>query len=215
MMDQACNFPLPVIPISHSNTRNTDETLWCALESGDLQSFQAALANSGEDFDINQKVDGVTLLCKAVEHGHGEICDFLLQQKNIDVNKTNSKRETPLLVAVQQTHLEIARLLLKKGADVDKPSVDGSKEQDEELAVIHSCSGYGLAPIHQATYANCVDIVQLLIQFGCNVNNQQSKGYTPLFLAARLNCVPVAKVSTCSLTDFNSILSYRTYITHK
>jgi len=82
-----------------------------------------------------------------------------------DVNAKNRGGVTPLLMAADKGHKEIAELLISKGADVRR--------------------GY-VTPLHRAAYHGHKEIVELLIVAGADVNVKGSDG-TPLDWANRYN----------------------------
>jgi ankyrin repeat protein len=82
-----------------------------------------------------------------------------------DVNAMNRGGVTPLLMAADKGHKEIAELLISKGADVRR--------------------GY-VTPLHRAAYHGHKEIVELLIVAGADVNVKGSDG-TPLDWANRYN----------------------------
>ncbi|MFC1842303.1 ankyrin repeat domain-containing protein, partial [Candidatus Dependentiae bacterium] len=96
----------------------------------------------------------------------------LLQYKDIDVNKLSYgenelKRVSPLSLACYRGNIEVVKLLLQKGADVNKADKDGQ------------------TPLHEACSCFCgkLDIVKVLLQNGADVNKANKNGLTPLYWA--------------------------------
>ena len=82
-------------------------------------------------------------------------------------SRTNMYGDTALTLACKGGHKEVARLLLERGADVDKPAQ--SKRNALWMAV-----NYGHS-----------DLAELLVAKGADVDYQDDAGETPLMVAAR------------------------------
>ena len=78
----------------------------------------------------------------------------------------NSSQDTPLNIAAMFNNIDIVKLLVKAGADLDKANDD-----DE-------------TPLHSAVHLGNIKIVKILIDSGANINKRDSiDRYTPLHLA--------------------------------
>jgi ankyrin repeat protein len=73
--------------------------------------------------------------------------------------------KTPLLYAAREGHLDIAQLLLKAGAQLDKPDADG------------------VTPLLMALLNDQLPLAAFFIEQGANVNASDWYGQTPLFAA--------------------------------
>lgn len=83
-----------------------------------------------------------------------------------DLNpKDRREKRTPLILAVIDKKLEIVKLLIKNGADVNI--------QDK----------LGWSALHYAAQDYSLDIAKFLLENGALVNNQDENGNTPLFKA--------------------------------
>jgi hypothetical protein len=79
---------------------------------------------------------------------------------------------TPLMIASQQGHLDIARLLIQSGAAVD--SRDGS----------------GWTPLMLASFHGHLDVISLLLQSGTATESRTYWGHTPSILASHSDIAP-------------------------
>ena len=86
-----------------------------------------------------------------------------LLNEGADVNE--SGLASPLFYAIQSNHTDAARLLIERGADVDKASTWGT-------------------PIHEAARRGNAEIVGLLLEQGVDLSVTASKEMTPLHSAA-------------------------------
>ena len=79
---------------------------------------------------------------------------------------------TPLHSAVMNGHIEIARLLLQNGADVN------AKDND------------GYTPLHWAAFQGHIDILHLLVENGADLEAQENDGWRTLHFAADRGHLP-------------------------
>ena len=86
-----------------------------------------------------------------------------------DMNETVALLGRPLHVAVARGSVEIAKLLIDAGADVEAEAVKGQKKAH---------------PLHIAASFNRVAVAALLIERGAKVDSRDSQGRTPLMIAA-------------------------------
>ncbi|KAL3088493.1 hypothetical protein niasHS_009944 [Heterodera schachtii] len=112
-------------------------------------------------------------LIVSIMEGHTEIAALLLE-KGADVHQTTLGRVnnvtmaiTPLWIAVNMLHLELCRVLIAHGANVDLGS-DSS-----------------LTPLLLACDKGSTPIVTLLVENGANVNLGDSEGATPIMITSR------------------------------
>lgn len=129
---------------------------------------------------VNEKTSyGMTPLHIAASDGKKEIC-FLLIEHGAKTDE-NSEIGTPLIQAVIGGHCEIAKLLIEKGADINKPSKSDGK-----------------APLHWAVFYGRDDIVDLLVKQGAGINIKDKKGKTPLYY---VNNIPLFASNRKRITD--------------
>jgi ankyrin repeat protein len=115
---------------------------------------------------------GLNALHFAASSGAIDFCRIAIAQ--IDVNSMTLRGETALHFAASAGHLHITTYLLSKHAN------DQIKDKAGELALHRACK-YGHA-----------DVVRLLANF-YNVNQQTSKGLTPLLLAVEAGSPAIVK----------------------
>jgi ankyrin repeat protein len=108
-------------------------------------------------------------LLAAIIEGDLEKTRNLIDNEGEDVDKENIKC---LLFAVIKGHLEIAQLLINKGAHV-KISYDRTLTVD------------GSGPLMIAILNGQLEMVKLLVTAGSNVNERSRYGFTPLIMASK------------------------------
>lgn len=110
--------------------------------------------------------DGWTLLHLAAFFGHRELAAALLDRgASPAVFSRNAMANQPLHSAVAGRRLELVKLLLKRGADVNG-------------------SAQGLTPLHLAAHAGHEPLTGMLLAFGADTRLKDAAGHTPLQMAA-------------------------------
>ena len=111
----------------------------------------------------------------AIKNNNSKKVEELIDNKTVEekINfidtPINSSQDTPLNFAAIYNNIDIVKLLVKAGADLDKANDD-----DE-------------TPLHTAVHLGNIKIVKFLIDEGANINKRDSiDRYTPLHLA--LSC---------------------------
>lgn len=92
-----------------------------------------------------------------------------------DINAKDGEGFTPLMHAAGNGHKEIVELLLKRGAYAISTNRVGAN-------ALYEIVGY--SPVEKAREDNFIAIVNLLIDNGIDINNQDKAGMTPLMRAA-------------------------------
>jgi ankyrin repeat protein len=110
--------------------------------------------------------DGFTALALAAYFGHVEVVLYLLTRKaEVNAVANNAMRVMPLHSAVAGGHLQIARVLVAEGADVNAPQ------------------HMGWRPLHAAARRGDADIVSMLLEHGADPMLANDEGLTPLELS--------------------------------
>lgn len=80
-----------------------------------------------------------------------------------------------LFTAIEKQKSDIVRLLIQKGADVNK------------------VGGFGIKPIYRAAAFNSLEIVKLLVEGGADIQTAKENGWTPLIIAIQEKQYEIAK----------------------
>jgi len=99
-----------------------------------------------------------------------------LATNSCDLNQPDDAGRTPLHLAAARCRLDVATLLLDKGAKIDSRAAGGT------------------TPLHLAAQAGCEPVAALLISRGAKVNSQDDQGRTPLDRALQWNRTGVAEL---------------------
>lgn len=127
-----------------------------------------------EDIDINSIKDasGNTLLHIAVENMNIGVIEFLLKCNNVNTEIFNYFYEFPLDIAIKNGYLDIVKMFLVEGIDVNL-----SRNGKESF-------------LYSAVKFRRLDIIEILCSYGANIDDRCSfgveEGFTPLMLASKL-----------------------------
>jgi len=102
----------------------------------------------------------------------------MLDMKSIDVEAREGGREngdTCLLAAAEYGHLEICRLLIDKGADIEAKGWEG------------------MTPLHYAAANGHIEIARLLCDHGADIEARSYSGWRPLHFATRYDHISIVK----------------------
>jgi len=200
-----------------------------ATEFADLMTVRVLLKHK-VDVDAVTSA-GVSALHIAAKHGHVDIvAELLLHGAKIDVLANDAKGSSicPLLYAVENNHLAVVAKLRDAGANVNVgQSYCGRKQvtclhlaamrQNIEmvrhlLAVpgidVNACDSDNATALHIAARGGFVDVTELLIQHGVDVNigmsSGQSSNQTALHCAVRYRHVELACMLLAAGADVNA-----------
>lgn len=139
--------------------------LFSAAALGRLSDVQIALAEDPQRLDAYSS-DGYPALGLAAFLGRLEVAAWLLERgADASLASLNAMRVQPLHAAAAGKHLEIARLILAHGADVN------ARQQN------------GFAPLHAAAQNGQAELVRLLLDHGADPAQTTDDGRRPLDFA--------------------------------
>jgi len=153
------------------------------VQAGSFEDFFKAIAIDDapavadllrRGFDPNTiNTDGMPALLMAVRESSFKAATVLLESPKIKVDVRNASDESPLMLAALKGELELCRLLIKKGADINKP---------------------GWAPLHYAATNGHLAVMQLLLDNYAYIDASSPNGTTPLMMAAHYGTVEAVKL---------------------
>ncbi|XP_055631266.1 transient receptor potential channel pyrexia-like [Toxorhynchites rutilus septentrionalis] len=180
-----------------------ESLLHCAVRSNSLGCVQLLIA---EGLSVNMlDQNGSSPIHLAADLGHTQCLQALLESPEADPNmkvQFKDKETTALHLAADEGNLECITLLLSKGADSKAKNHRGftplhlaaraaSVESVEALLRIgnadpNTADADHRTPLHAAVGKSdlALDILDILISWGANVNHKDVYGFTALHLAA-------------------------------
>ena len=115
-------------------------------------------------FDPNTPNEyGVPGLLVALQSESPKCAMVLAKHPQTQVNVQNKVSETPLMLAAINNQLDLAKVLIERGADVNRP---------------------GWSPLHYAATRGHRDMMRLLLDHDAYIDSESANGTTPLMMAA-------------------------------
>jgi len=150
------------------------DDFFIAVKKDDAAAIRQ-LAQRG--FDLNTRnAEGEHALYLAIRDEAPQVADFLLSQKQVDVEARTGKDESPLMIAAIKGRLELAKRLIARKAEVNKT---------------------GWTPLHYAaSHAgdDSVAMVRLLLEHHAYIDAESPNKTTPLMMAAHYGSPAVVKL---------------------
>ena len=153
-----------------------------AFADAQLDLFRAARADnpSGVKSLIERGVNpnlrdehGQTALLVAMREPSPRVIDVMVASPKVDVDATNSKDETPLMIASIKGDQELVAKLLARDAAVNKT---------------------GWAPLHYAATNGHISVMKVLLDKHAFIDAQSPNGTTPLMMAAGYGSAEAVKL---------------------
>lgn len=148
------------IGYSLSNAGSYDDFI-TALHFDRPEVVEKLLVRGFDPNTPNEK--GVAGLLIAIHSESPKSAMVLAKHPQTQVNSQNSQGETPLMLAAINNQLDLAKVLIQRGADVNKP---------------------GWTPLHYAATRGHREMMRLLLDNEAYIDSESANGTTPLMMAA-------------------------------
>jgi ankyrin repeat protein len=148
------------IGYSLSNAGSYDD-FFRAIDNDQDYEVQRLLKRGFDPNTPNEK--GVPGLMVALQVPAPKTALVLAKHPSTKVEFSNTLGESPLMLAAINNHLELAKVLIARGADVNKP---------------------GWTPLHYAASKGHREMMRLLLDNDAYIDSESANGTTPLMMAA-------------------------------
>ncbi|MDA3957517.1 ankyrin repeat domain-containing protein [Oceanispirochaeta sp.] len=160
----------------------------------ELLLLTEAFLKQGGDFYIENN-SGETALSLAFEKGPDFVDSFLIDSV---LEKKDNLEYTPLFHAVLWEKPDVVRVIIDKGADINRKSLIGTTPLHEAVktgsleisgvllragADVNSTDFQGNTPLHEIVYWNSLNLAELLISSGADINRKNLEGRSPFYEA--------------------------------
>jgi hypothetical protein len=147
------------------------EDFFSAIKQDDAAQV-SALLNRGFDPNTSDP-SGSPGLILAMKESAFSVAKVLLNHPQTKVEVRNTTDESPLMLAALKGENELCQLMIRQGADVNKP---------------------GWAPLHYAATNGHLDIMRLLLDESAYIDAASPNNTTPLMMAARYGTPAAVKL---------------------
>jgi hypothetical protein len=172
----------------------SEEKFWEVIKLGNVEELKKI--NFLERHLESKDACSWTALHYAVWNGYESIVKLLLQE-GAYIEAVTKDGSSPFTIAVERSHLAVAKILLENGAKKDhknasgwtvlhwaaEGSFDTVKFLLDHKANIEATDGSGETPLHSAAECGEEDIVKLLLERGANYHATNKDNRTPAQLA--------------------------------
>jgi len=184
----------------HALDDNHSTPLHFASKDGNAETVRLLLEHGADVHALDN--NHATPLHFLSQHGDDGTARVMLEHHGAIVDARDDEDSTPLHVASECGNAKVARLLLEHGANIH---VRNKKDQtpqhllsttwsdktlDDDIDTIRFFLGHGVdvdavdnnhsTLLHRASYNGAVEVVQLLLECGANINARNKEGHTPL-----------------------------------
>ena len=147
------------------------EDFFSAVKRDDAAAVQTLLARGFDPDTVDPK--GLSALFLAVREPSLKVAETLIEWPRTNVETRTRDDESPLMMAALKGHLDLARKLIVRGADVNKT---------------------GWTPLHYAATGGHVAIIDLLLEHHAYIDAESPNGTTPLMMAAQYGSIEAVKL---------------------
>jgi hypothetical protein len=147
------------------------EDFFTAIKRDEPRAVQELLRRG---FDPNTpSPEGLHGLYLALREPSLKVAEVLIDWPKTHLEARTPEDESPLMMAALKGHAKLARKLIDKGADVNKP---------------------GWAPLHYAATGGHLEIMSLLLEHHAFIDAESPNGTTPLMMAAHYGTPAAVKL---------------------
>lgn len=173
-----------------------------AVNVDDVGAVRSLLA---QGFDPNAvDSEGNTALYLALRDNSLKVARLLIDDPHIHLNQLTPSDENALMIACLQGDLAIVKLMVEKGAEINKPGwtplsyaatrghADIVKYLLDHSAYIDAAAPNGSTALMMAAYFGYDSTVKLLLDEGADPKLKNAMGYTALTLATKMHHKDIA-----------------------
>ncbi|MBN2691157.1 MAG: ankyrin repeat domain-containing protein [Burkholderiaceae bacterium] len=173
-----------------------------AVNVDDVGAVRSLLAQGFDPNAVDSK--GNTALYLALRYKSLKVAKLLIDDPHIHLNQLTPSDENALMIACLQGDLGLVKLMVEKGAEINKPgwtplSYAATRGHTEIVKYLLDHSAYidaaapnGSTPLMMAAYFGYDSTVKLLLDAGADPKLKNAMGYTALTLATNMHHKDIA-----------------------
>lgn len=147
------------------------EDFFSAVKRDDAAAVRTLLARGFDPDTLDPK--GLSALYLAMREPSPKVAAALIDWPKTNVEIRTRADESPLMMAALKGHLDLARRLIERGADVNKT---------------------GWTPLHYAATGGHLAVIELLLEHHAYIDAESPNGTTPLMMAAQYGSIQAVKL---------------------
>jgi len=160
------------------------------IREGDYESCVELVTSLVESHtDLWARKYGYDSLCYSIKLNKPEIAKYILTTGCSVNNITCKKCDTPLHLAVKDYNLEIIKIILQKGGDVNFPDENG------ETPLMHACDNVN------------VECVKCFMENGADLQTQDNENKTVLYHAVLTKSLPLVEIILKYKPDKSNVIN--------
>ena len=202
------------MPSNSDNPNHIDKLI--TLPNGKIPSTIFLLEKGANiNSQASMKDHKRTALHNAVIRGDIEMVSFLIEHSDLNVNLSDSMNHTPLYYAIENGHVDIAKLITELPSYSMLPNPDDPNHIDKLITLFNgkiatttfllenganinsqaSVENHKKTLLHDAVIRGDTKMVELLVKYSdLNVNLTDSKNHAPLYYAISYGFVDIAEL---------------------
>lgn len=167
----------------------------------DFNIFETTIADNPKLLTATDKNQRYILHWAAVQ-GRERVAELLLKFENPPINELDDTQTSPLILATLKGNLNIVKMLVEKGADINQRNWQGHSSIQyacskgwkdvveyllEKGVDVNVVDNRGDSSLHRLASLGRIEILEMFLKYNPNVNCQNSEGNTPLHIACEDN----------------------------
>ena len=201
--------------------------LMLAAMNGNVAAVKLLL-DMGSDINAQIETNKNTALTLACFQGRQEVVQLLLERK-ANLEHRAKTGLTPLMEAANGGYVEVGKVLIEKGADVNAPPVPATRDTALTIAAdkghyrfvelllmkganVDARNKKGCTPLWLACHGGHLDVGQILMRGGADMDAQDNRRISCLMAAFRKGHVKVIRWIVKNVTQFPSDAEMQRYI---
>ena len=164
-----------------------DTCLIAASREGHTETVRYLVGLEQVDVDQEGGPDATTALHEAVDKNHADVVQVLIDA-GADIEKRDSVGRTPLILACVRGCLDAVKVLVQAGAELRVT------DSNDDTCLITVGTENNFTALLEAVGKNHAAVVQVLIDAGADIEEEDSDGCTPLVLACMEGFLHIVKV---------------------